>query len=131
MHEMSVAGFVLDAVLRQARGRRVTRVRLQVGHLRQVVPAALEFAWQLVTAGTLANEAPLEMEIVPVSGRCRLCGETTSQPAFPLRCGPCGSLDVAVERGEELLIEWIEVADVPASDAADGVLSQESETAPV
>ena len=53
MHELSIA----DAIVRDrraARGRAADRdaSRCKVGHLRQVVPDALEFAWSLVAEGT-------------------------------------------------------------------------------
>ncbi len=52
MHELSIAEAVVGIVERHAAGRAVTRVELSVGHLRQVVPAALEFAFMLLTDGT-------------------------------------------------------------------------------
>lgn len=118
MHEMSIAGAVLDAVLRHAAGRRVTRVSVRVGALRQVVPSALEFAWELVRDGTVAEQAPLELQSVAAEARCRYCEETTAQARFPMRCGTCGALDVEVVRGSELEIEWIEVEAAAAGPAA-------------
>ena len=109
MHELSVAGAVLGSVLRHAGDRRVTRVRLQVGHLRQVVPGALEFAWQLVTQGTVAEGAALDLEPVEARGVCRACGVESAQPAFPMRCAACGDLDLEIVAGNELQIDWLEV----------------------
>ena len=109
MHEMSIAGAVLDSVLRHAHGRRVRRVGLRVGSMRQVVPSALEFAWELIREETVAAGAPLELETVATTASCRRCGGTTPQARFPLACGSCGSLDVEVVRGVELEIEWIDV----------------------
>jgi hydrogenase nickel incorporation protein HypA/HybF len=65
MHELSIASAVLDIVQRHADGRRVARVELKVGHLRQVVPSALEFAFELVAEGTEAEGAELVMQEVP------------------------------------------------------------------
>ena len=41
MHELSIAQAIVAIVSRHARGRKVHRVELKVGHLRQVVPSAL------------------------------------------------------------------------------------------
>lgn len=109
MHEMAIAGSVLDGVLRHADGRRVTGVQLTVGHLRQVVPDSLRFSWELVARATPAEGAELGIKAVEATGACRDCGEETRQGAFPFRCGRCGSLAVEIVRGDELLIEWIEV----------------------
>ena len=45
MHELSIAESVVRIALAHANGRPVAKVELKVGHLRQVVPAALAFAW--------------------------------------------------------------------------------------
>ena len=109
MHELSIAESVVRAAERHAGDRVVTRVQLKVGHLRQVVPSALEFAFELVTQGTRMEGAVLEQEEVPAVGRCRSCGVESELDWFPLACDGCGGLDLDVVRGEELLIESLEV----------------------
>jgi hydrogenase nickel incorporation protein HypA/HybF len=111
MHELSIAESVVDVAVRHAGGRRVTKVELQVGHLRQVVPSALEFAFELIAAGTPVEGAELEMHEVPAAGACRSCGAETALPGFPLACGRCGGFDVEVTRGEELLVDSLELED--------------------
>jgi hydrogenase nickel incorporation protein HypA/HybF len=114
MHELSIAESVVAIVERHARGRTVLRVELKVGHLRQVVPSALSFSFELVAQGTVAEGAELAMEEVPAAGRCRECGGETPLPGFPLACRTCGGLDVDVTRGEELLVDSLELDDVVA-----------------
>jgi hydrogenase nickel incorporation protein HypA/HybF len=109
MHELSIAEAVVDVALRHCHGRRVTAVELKVGHLRQVVPSALEFAFELVAQGTALEGAELRMEEVPATGDCRACGEQTPLPDFPLCCRHCGGFDVEVARGEELLVDSLEL----------------------
>lgn len=113
MHELSIAEAVVDVALRHARGRRVAAVELKVGHLRQVVPSALEFAFELVTQGTALEGAKLRMEEVPAAGRCRECGAETALPDLPFRCRACGGWDVEVMRGEELLVDALELDERP------------------
>jgi hydrogenase nickel incorporation protein HypA/HybF len=109
MHELSLAGSVLDTALRHAGDRRVVAVTLRVGHLRQVVPDALAFAFELVAKGTEAEGAELVMDEVPAAGRCRACGSESELPGFPLRCAACGGLDIELLRGEELLVDALEL----------------------
>ena len=109
MHELSIAEGVVEVALRHAGGRRVAAVELKVGHLRQVVPSALEFAFELVSEGTLLEGAELRMEEVPAAGRCRSCGMDTPLPELPLCCRRCGSGDVEIRRGEELLVDALEL----------------------
>jgi hydrogenase nickel incorporation protein HypA/HybF len=114
MHELSVADAIAQVALRHARGRNVHRVEVKVGHLRQVVPSALDFAWQLVTDGTPLGGAELAIEEVPARGRCRACRVETTMKSFPLQCGRCGSLDVELVAGEELLVDALELEEEEA-----------------
>ena len=109
MHELSIAQAVVTIASRHADGRRVRRVELTVGHLRQVVPTALEFAFILLTDGTELEGAELVIEEVPVTGRCRACDAETTMSDFPLRCAACGGLDVELVSGEELLVDALEL----------------------
>ncbi len=109
MHELSIAQAILAITEEHAAGRRVTRVEVLVGHLRQVVPTALEFAFELVADGTVAEGAVLELTTVPAAGRCRVCGTEGELPRFPLACGSCGALDVELLRGQELLVDALEL----------------------
>ncbi len=111
MHELAIATSVLQGVLEHADGRRVTQVQLKIGHLRQVVPSSLQFNWDLVTKDTAADGATLGIESIEAVGACRACGVETAQNGFPFRCGDCGSFEVEVIRGDELLIDWLEVDD--------------------
>ncbi len=55
MHEMAITQSVVDAVCERADGRTVHSIRLQVGRLCAVVPDAMQFCFELVTEGTVAQ----------------------------------------------------------------------------
>jgi hydrogenase nickel incorporation protein HypA/HybF len=110
VHELAIAESVVRIACAHAAGRRVAAVELKVGHLRQVVPSALEFAFGLVAEGTEVESARLRMEIVPAAGRCRECGEDgTLEEEWPLACRACGGFDVELRQGEELLVDALEL----------------------
>ncbi len=109
MHELSIAEAVVEVALRHARGRAVARVELQVGHLRQVVPDALEFAFELLATGTALQGAELVVHEIPARGICRACGVQSTMTEFPLQCAGCGSLDLELLTGEELLVDALEL----------------------
>ena len=109
MHELALASAVVDAVERHADGRRVRTVHLRVGRLRQVVPESLEFCFGIVSRDGLCQDARLVLEVVPAELRCEDCGHAWELLAPPFRCPACGSGDVEVERGEEFLVESIEI----------------------
>jgi hydrogenase nickel incorporation protein HypA/HybF len=109
MHEMALTLDVVDLVATRTAGRRVSCVRLDVGELTAVVPDALRFCFDLATAGTGLDGARLEMRLLPGQIRCRGCGATTGCADRILLC-PCGSADVTVVQGEELVVTSVEVA---------------------
>ena len=109
MHELAIAGHVVGNAARHADGRRVTKVYLKVGHLRQVVPSALSFSFELVAQGTSVEAAELILEEVPAAGLCRRCGVESRLEAFPLQCGACGRPDLEITQGEDLYVESLEM----------------------
>jgi hydrogenase nickel incorporation protein HypA/HybF len=118
MHELAIAQAIVDIAVAHARDRRVARVEVRAGHLRQVVPAALTFSFALVADGTVAQGAELVLEEVPPAGRCRGCGAQGPLDALPLRCRTCGGFDVEVTSGEELLVDAIEIEEESAMSTA-------------
>lgn len=109
MHELSIAERIVSIAVAHAAGRPVSKVEVKVGHLRQVVPSALEFAFVLVAQGTPVDGAALEIEVVAAAGVCRGCGAESEFSDFPLQCSRCGSLDLEVTGGEELTVEALEL----------------------
>ncbi len=115
MHELSIADALVSIAVAHAGGRRVLEVEVRVGHLRQVVPSALEFAFELTAQGTSVEGAELVLEEVPAAGVCRGCGAESVLASFPLTCAQCGGLDVEVIRGEELLVDSLELEEALAT----------------
>ena len=109
MHELSIAQAMVAIADRHAAGHRVVSVDVKVGHLRQVVPSALGFAFELVAEGTSVEGAELHIEEVPAAGVCRSCGTESRLPGFPMTCEQCGGMDLEVIRGEELLVDSLEL----------------------
>jgi hydrogenase nickel incorporation protein HypA/HybF len=109
VHELSIAGAILDTARRHADGRRVTLVSLRVGRLRQVVPDSLEFYWGIVTRDTECEQAQLAIEEIELRLHCSACGREW-EPLVPFfRCGHCDGGEVSVRSGEELEVDYIEV----------------------
>jgi hydrogenase nickel incorporation protein HypA/HybF len=109
VHELSIAESVVRIACAHAGERKVAKVQVKVGHLRQVVPGALSFAFSLVAEGTAIEGAELAIEEVPAAGRCRGCGATSVLAGFPLECAACHGLDLELIAGEELLVDSLEL----------------------
>lgn len=114
MHEYAIASGLVQTALRYSDGRRVMVVNLRVGALRQVVPEALAFAFEVTARGTACEGARLDQQVVACRLRCLSCDVewTVAEPDF--RCRTCGWPAVVLS-GSELQLESIEVEEEPAS----------------
>jgi hydrogenase nickel incorporation protein HypA/HybF len=117
MHEMAISSAVLESVLRHAAGRRVSEVKLRVGHLRQVVPDSLTFYWDIVTRDSVCEGSALDMELIPARLACAGCAREWEIELPVFRCPSCGGAEVQVVSGDELEVESIEVEEEPACTA--------------
>jgi hydrogenase nickel incorporation protein HypA/HybF len=111
VHELSVCQAIVDTVAQHAAGRRVRRVNVRIGYLRQVVPDSLLFAWEVLTEETDLAGCELAVEHVPAVVECPACGERTTLEWPVLVCGRCGAVDVALITGEEFQIASMDVAE--------------------
>lgn len=112
MHEMSYSEGVLEAVERRAAGRPVARVGVRIGAVHRVVAAAFEQSFQLAAAGGPAADATTEVVVVPAHGHCLGCRHDFDTADPMSACPACGSLEVAVEGGDEVVLEWLQYVDV-------------------
>ncbi len=110
MHEMALAEGVLAVVLDVADGEPVRRVRLSVGVLQAVVPDSMQLCFQMAAQDTNAAHAVIELTDVPARLVCHGCGAESEFRAPPFNCRQCGAGDVAVEAGDELLVDAVELA---------------------
>lgn len=112
MHELSlVAGLfdILEEKTREHQPCRITAVHLKVGRLSGVVPDLLESAFTVYKKGTSAEEAVLTIEIVPFRFRCRKCGGESFPEEPPFACTACGSGDVELLGGMDVVVERLEI----------------------
>jgi hydrogenase nickel incorporation protein HypA/HybF len=61
MHELALTHEIVDIVCKAANDRRVHKVTLEIGRLSCVTPEAIEFCFDVVARGTLAEGARLEI----------------------------------------------------------------------
>lgn len=113
MHELSLCEAIADSVARHAAGRPVRRASVRIGYLRQVVPESMSFCWEVLTDGTDLAGCELDIEHVPAVVACAACGEVTALDLPVLLCGSCGSTEVVLQTGEELLLVSIDLTGVP------------------
>ena len=96
------------ATARDEHARRVTDVRLECGEMSGVVPDALEFCFDVCTAGTAAEGAVLHIKRVPAEWRCTACGAGVASQA---ECPECGSGALELVRGREFFLASVDIED--------------------
>jgi len=111
MHEFSVVTYLLEAVEDEARqhgASRVTEIHLVVGERASLMDESLFFYFDILKAGTLAQDAKLAARRVPSEFDCLECGSTyiAGSDFYCPRCGGIGRLS---SKGSEFYIESIEI----------------------
>ena len=108
LHELALTESVVAAVSERLPGTRVVRVRLEIGKLAGVVADSVRFCFDVVVAGTELAGARLEIMEPAGEARCRQCAAVSEFNDLILLCG-CGSADLEVLTGNQLLIKEVEV----------------------
>ena len=112
MHEASIAQSLMDIVLETAKNenaRKVNKTFVTIGALTAIEKHALEFAYDVVKEGTIAEDSEIIITEVPCTGKCMECGEVSEYDKFVFECNSCKSFSVELLTGEELQITEIEV----------------------
>jgi hydrogenase nickel incorporation protein HypA/HybF len=89
----------------------VSRMTLKVGKLSGASPEALMVAFQTVAPNTRLNGADLVIEEPPARCNCLECGAQSEVDGFVVECPACGSGQIVIDGGRDLLIASLDVAD--------------------
>jgi len=108
MHELGITRNIVAIVGEAAKGRRVTRVTLEVGKLSGVMAEAIAFCFDVVAEGTALAGATLDIREVDGHARCLACGTEFEVATLYTPCA-CGSRRIVLLKGEELKIKTMEL----------------------
>lgn len=113
MHEMSIALNMLDIVSEQCRRSSCTKVEtinVRIGKASGVLCDALLFAFDAAKQESMAKDAALNIDEVPVTGYCSDCNrDFTVEEQYILSCPFCHGTSFKITGGRELDIIDIEV----------------------
>lgn len=112
MHELAVTQQVLDVVVRhaeEAQATRINRVELVIGDMTSFVNDAVQFCFDLLSQGTIAEDAELVFRRIPVRIRCRRCETEFAPDDMDWTCPVCGAYAGDVIAGREFYVDNIEV----------------------
>jgi hydrogenase nickel incorporation protein HypA/HybF len=111
MHEISIARDLSEIVLEVASREKlskVKRVNISFGQMIQIVPDIFAFAFRETVRDTIASDAEVDIEILPVKMQCRICNNEIMINENNYSCTGCGSTELDIIQGKELFIKSIE-----------------------
>lgn len=111
MHEFSVMSYLLETV--EAKGQelgaqRILAINLVVGERSSIVDDSMLFYFDLMTPGTLAEGATLNVQRISSEFYCKQC-DATYHPGTDFRCPTCGAIGALTDVGSEFYIDSIEI----------------------
>lgn len=112
MHELSIAQALveqLDQIAASEDATVIAALTIEIGSLSGCDPEALKLAFPLAAGSSIAAGAALTIKLTRASATCRAC-RTTFTPDSPFFvCETCGSMEIDVEGGRDLLIRSVEL----------------------
>ena len=112
MHEMSLAEGVLQVIEDAGRAQSFSRVKtvwLEIGRLAGVEIEAMQFCFDAVTRGSIADGAALVILQDAGQGWCMHCSVTVPLDSPGDACPHCGSYQVQVTGGTDMRVKELEV----------------------
>ncbi|MDO4581028.1 MAG: hydrogenase maturation nickel metallochaperone HypA [Bacillota bacterium] len=111
MHEMALMQGLMakaEEAIAGYRVERVNRMLVRAGVLANVLPEALQFAFEAISAGSVFAGAELCVEKTPLTARCAVCGEQYTSLEIPLKCPVCASAAAQILGGDEVILASID-----------------------
>ncbi|MEO1089527.1 MAG: hydrogenase maturation nickel metallochaperone HypA [Pseudomonadota bacterium] len=112
MHEMALGRGLVQLLEEQAQAQgfaRVRKVTLALGDLGHVDPESLAFCFDVVTKGTVAEGAVLDIRRPAGQAHCWDCGIAVTIQSRADACPSCGGHRLSVIAGDEMTVRELEV----------------------
>lgn len=112
MHELSVTESLLKIAVEhaeKANATRVTDLNIVIGDLASMVDESIQFYWEIIAKGTVAEQARLHFRRVPAELQCNTCSLKYQPTDKELICPSCLGIGAKIISGEEFFLESIDV----------------------
>lgn len=118
MHEFGIVQNILEkslTVSKDAGAERIVSITVELGEMVEAVEDSLQFAFGILSEGTIAEGAELVVETIAPRSHCADCGRDFEHDRYHLRCPHCESLSTQLLAGREMNIRSIDI-DVPEDE---------------
>jgi hydrogenase nickel incorporation protein HypA/HybF len=119
MHELAVTESILEIATQAAiehAATKVTDIYLTLGQLSSIVDESVQFYWDAISQGTVAEGAQLHFRHIPARLRCKDCGTEFNLTEELTPCPSCQSIALEIIQGEEFQVDAIEILDEVIND---------------
>jgi hydrogenase nickel incorporation protein HypA/HybF len=121
VHEISIAGAIIDSVLDSAKkheAKKVEEIIIEVGGLTALNPDQLKFIFEIITKGTVAEGAKYDIQVVKPLISCKKCSYRGNIEFFEklhfflpvMKCPDCEDTDVDIIAGRECCVKKIRIS---------------------
>jgi len=111
MHEFGFAQQILFLAQETARLNgisKISKIKVILGEQLNIMPEALEFALCVLGKGTMAETAAMLIEHRKAKIQCDTCAIRYYWAEYGYRCPECGSRDIRIVEGTEIIMEYLE-----------------------
>ncbi len=108
MHELGLAQDVLGKVKAEAKAKglsKITYAKVKIGETLITDPPEFQEIFSTISMGSVAEGMQLELEISPLKALCADCKKEFNSQTPRLDCPHCGSTNIKISSGQELVIE--------------------------
>ena len=112
MHEASIIMGVLETVTKQCKQdgySKINSIRLRIGKASSILPDALQFAFEAIKINTIAHDAQLVIDSIPLGGSCKSCKQEFEVENYIFNCPYCQSPEIEVDKGFDMEIVDMDV----------------------
>ena len=112
MHELAICQSLMDqveSIALERNAQSVTSIVIAMGPLSGVEAQLLKNAYPIASSGTVAEDAELIIEHLPVRVKCTQCGSESDALPNKLLCKQCGDWRTTLVSGDEMMLMSVEL----------------------
>jgi hydrogenase nickel incorporation protein HypA/HybF len=112
MHELYPTQAILEKAIQKAdkeKAVRITNLYLVVGEISTYSDESVQFYWNQICKGTIAENAELHFRHVKAEVQCMACFTKYDPKEGVIICPICGSAGAKILAGEEFFMEALDV----------------------
>ena len=112
MHELAVTKGLLKICLEEGEKHKIKKIRkinIKVGELTDLLPACIEYYFNIVSKDTIVENTKINVENIPVEIKCNECGYSGVLGKNNYVCPKCKGIVYEITKGKEFYLDTMEV----------------------